>query len=233
MLRRADAHSMDPEERMRAFLMEMFPQLDHDAIDRYVTSGKPLDSIICEVLESKPPPLKMSVDECLLNLKRPRIPKTKESVPPRQFNFPEIFGSGFVDTKVDPLKLRKNSSDLYAKAKGCRNKARKETASYYMEEADKLTEEAGRIRRQASVIILQKMLMENKSGTIDMHNLYVDEATMFLEDYVRIGPSSFTVVTGRAGNSLRIRPAVKRFLESRGYTLKEDGPFLVATKKLF
>lgn len=224
---------MRAEQRMRLFLMEMFPHLNHDVVDMYVASGDSLDKIVCDITENRPPPITLSVEECLANLERSVKLRKKECVLPRQFNFPEIFGGGFADTKVDPFKLRKRASELYAKAKEHRNKIRKGTAGYYIEEADKCTELANKIRRQASVVILQNMLNENKSGTIDMHNLYVDEAILFLEDYTRKGPSSFVVVTGRAGNSQRMRPAVKKFLEAHRYTVKEDGPFLVVKKKIF
>lgn len=221
--------AMEPEET-RALLREIFPELEDAVVDAYAESGRPVDHIVNEILEKRPP-IRVSLSECLLNLGRPHSFPKKQKAPPRVFNFPEIFECRPVDTKVDASALRREAASLYQRAQECRNRMARGTADYYAMEADNCVEEAKRVNRRASLVILQRMLNENRPGTIDLHNLFVSEGVAFLEDYLQVAPPSFTVVTGRAGNSRRMQPAAKRFLESRGFSVVEDGPCLLARRK--
>lgn len=221
--------TMEPKET-RALLREMFPELDDTFVNAYVESGRSIDHIVNEILEKRPP-IQMSLSECLLNLGIPHSFTQMQKAQPKEFNFPEIFESRAVDTRVDTSSLRREAASLYRKAHECRNRMTRDTADYYLMEADGCVEEARKINRYASLVILQRMLNENKPGTIDLHNLFVSEGIAFLEDYLQVAPPSFTVVTGRAGNSRRMQPAAKSYFESKGFSVVEDGPCLLVRRK--
>lgn len=220
---------MEPEET-RALLREIFPELEDAVIEEYADSGRPIGHMVNDVLEKRPP-IQVSLSECLLNLGRPSSSRQNQKAPPKELNFPEIFECRAVDTKVDTSALRREAASLYKRAQVCRNRITRGTADYYAMEADNCVEEAKRINRYASLVILQKMLNENKPGTIDLHNLFVSEGIAFLEDYLRVAHPPFTVVTGRVGNSRRMQPAAKRYLESKGLSVVEDGPCLLVRRK--
>ena len=68
------------------------------------------------------------------------------------------------------------------------------------------------------------MLDNNLPGMLDFHNLYAKEALHFLSDYIKIYKNSFILITGRDGNSKKIRPFVINFLKKNKFEYKEEGP---------
>ncbi|EPR78522.1 hypothetical protein SLOPH_1868, partial [Spraguea lophii 42_110] len=229
--------SMKERIKLRNQLKEIFPNISSDIIEQTINENNNIDEMIINLLE--PSNVDVTPNEYLYNMKE--YIRRGGSKIEKKYNYEEIFGKKHVDYNLDPLKLRKEAFELYEKAQiiisEASNKYSKKSLNpsltYYTDKAMKLQEKAKSLNHTASTIFLNNMLKRCEEFTLDFHNLHVKESIDFLEDYIEVkNPQKMKIITGQKYNSVRLMPEITKYLNTKKYKTKENGPAIIAIKKL-
>ncbi|ELQ75158.1 hypothetical protein THOM_1888 [Trachipleistophora hominis] len=100
--------------------------------------------------------------------------------------------------------------------------------NYYTDKAQHYKQCSLSLHKQAVIRLMAHKIRGNR---IDLHDLYVWEGLMVLDDYVRVyGLNRFYVCVGRMEKSLRMRPEVIKYLGVRGFVVESEGAWLRVSK---
>lgn len=208
--------------QVKEFIEEMFPHVNNDDVDYLIRTNSNVDMIVTKILTNEYKGFK-------INLKELVIKPSRSVIEVQELYYPEIFNNNFIDEHIDIQKVREEAQDLYKKAneyskKGTNYKTR-QSRDYYNEEINELIEKAKRLDRKAALVIIKKSI--SNPHFIDLHGLYVQEALMFLNDFVnKIKPKKFNVITGQEKIEGNLRPSVISLLKKRNYIVIPEGPYL-------
>ena len=219
--------SMSSRKAIADALLEMFPHLKASQAESLAATGDDLSVLVTRVLDD-------NVEAPSVELKE--IVRSSRGVCSyeREYNYPEVFQPLYKDLCASVQELRAQASKLYREADRNTGEAighrMKCTRSHYSIEADDLRARAGDLNKRAAMLIMRQSL--EKSGPVDLHGLYVNEAILFIEDLFRFyNFKTVTFATGRKYNSPKLRPAVEEWLTKHGFMVSDEGPCILATAR--
>lgn len=215
--------------KVKEFVKEMFPDVGDDDVDYLVRTSPNVDAIVTKILTREYKGFNISLKDLVLT------PRQSSGTASPELYYPEIFNNSFIDEHVDVQDIRRRASALYEKAEYYSSKRTeyktRQARDYYSEETERLVEEARMLNRKAALVIIKKSI--GNPRLLDLHGLYVQEALMFLSDFIgKIGPREFGVVTGQEKAEGTLRPSVIALLRRRRYMVEEKGPCLYARRQI-
>lgn len=217
---------MDSKDTIIQKLLEIFPHLTKEQAKSLAASNDSFSVLVTRVLDN-------NIERPYTDLKDlTKSTRSTQSIQ-KEYNYPEIFCRMFEDIHASVGSFRKRATDLYEQAQmiQCATRYKFRSAhTYYSIEADDIRAMAEDYNRRAAMLIMRQALEQNK--TVDLHGLYVNEALLFLDDlYLFYNFNHITLITGRKYNSLKLRPAVEKWLRKNDFIVSDEGPSLYATKK--
>nr|XP_054755912.1 uncharacterized protein LOC129261913 [Lytechinus pictus] len=225
-------------------LFEAFPDVDRKALDEiFIANNYDLQATKWEVnavyREYTDPVKDVFSPEALIEME-----KRRESSPARRKGkgqsdrtdgqFQSTEKPAYEDYRAEATLHFKQRDECFKKAAKAYHSGQKELAVHYSNQGRLHSMKLKEANRRAAEMMLKQRKHETGANKLDLHNLHVEEALEALqevlferEEKIRRGTPSpgkqryLEVVTGRGrhsqGGVARLKPAVEKFLEQRGY----------------